>query len=239
MLNAVVNTPILPITAKTFLLIPSRFPPIRLYERIAENFHEAVTKIEDLTNPRLQQKKQIIEISDINSQNPSLQNWNHAPFAYVNPEGSWFFDPNTPCLEVSADIQTALAVSVAKRHKFLARTKQDKLCLDMRVIVRKISGHFLDVKKFGISMNKEERWKLGKQILEMEKVDGVIFHSPERLVGTRFAILNGQCLERAMQGDHYRYVWDGTCIKELYSFAEGHVINPDDLQSEHDILSAA
>ncbi len=236
--NAVANAPILQKTLKAFLLIPSRFPPIRLYERIAGDFHDAVTDLEDLTNPRLRQKEQIIEASGLDDKSPSLQNWNHAPFAYFNPEGSWFFPPQTPCLEVSADIQTALAVSVAKRTRFLSQTDQDKLNLDMRVLSRGISGRFLDARGFDRSMDQAKRWALGKEILERE-VDGVIFSSPERPVGDRYAVLNGDCLERAIQGDHYRFVWNGKEVKELYSFAKGDVIDPKDLQSENLILPAA
>ena len=160
--NAVANAPILQVTEKTYLLIPSRFPPIRLYERIAGDFHHAVTDIETLTNSRLREKEQIIKTSVVDDSSPSLQNWNHAPFAYFNPEGSWFFDPQTPCLELSADIQTALAVSVAKRSRFLSQTEQGRLNLDMRVISRRISGRFLDARKLGCSMDQDTRWHWGR-----------------------------------------------------------------------------
>ncbi|MEM6889768.1 MAG: RES family NAD+ phosphorylase [Pseudomonadota bacterium] len=236
--NAVANAPILQKTLNTFLLIPSRFPPIRLYERIAGDFHDAVTDLEALTNPRLRQKEQIIEASALDDKSPSLQNWNHAPFAYFNPEGSWFFPPQTPCLEVSADIQTALAVSVAKRTRFLSQTDQDKLNLDMRVLSRRISGRFLDARGLDVPMDEAKRWALGEEIFARD-VDGVIFNSLERPIGDRYAVLNGDCLERAVQGDHYRYVWDGSEIKELYSFARGDVVDPKDLQSEELILPAA
>ncbi len=236
--NAVAKAPILQKTLNTFLLIPSRFPPIRLYERISGDFHDAVTELEALTNPRLRQKEQIIAVLGLNDKSPSLQNWNHAPFAYFNPEGSWFFSARTPCLEVSADIQTALAVSVAKRTRFLSQTDQDKLNLDMRVLSRRISGRFLDARGLDVSMDEAKRRALGEEILALD-VDGVIFSSPERPIGDRYAVLNGDCLERAVQGDHYRYVWDGGEIKELYSFAKGDVIDPKDLQSEDLILPAA
>ena len=236
--NAVANAPILQVTEKTYLLIPSRFPPIRLYERIAGDFHDAVTDIEALTNPRLREKEQIIKTSGVDDSSPSLQNWNHAPFAYFNPEGSWFFDPQTPCLELSADIQTALAVSVAKRSRFLSQTEEGRLNLDMRVISRRISGRFLDARELGYSMDQDTRWALGQDIVE-RGVDGVVFHSPERPAGNRYAVLNAQSPERAIQGDHYRYVWDGTRINELYSFNQGDVIDPEDLQRDKRILPAA
>lgn len=236
--NEVANAPILNVSDRTFLLIPSRFPPIRLYERIAADFHDAVTDIEALTNPRLREKEHIIRTSGIDEKNPSLQNWNHAPFAYFNPEGSWFFDPQTPCLELSGDIQTALAVSVAKRTLFLSRTEQDRLNLDMRVISRQVSGRFLDARHLGSIIDQDTRWALGRTMLE-KGIDGVVFHSPERPVGNRYAVLNARSLERAIQGDHYKYVWDGAQIKEIYSFNDGSVIKPEDLQREERILPAA
>jgi len=87
-------------------------------------------------------------------------------------------------------------------------------------------------------MDQAKRWALGEEIFARD-VDGAVFNSPERPIGDRYAVLNGDCLERAVQGDHYRYVWDGSEIKELYSFARGDVVDPKDLQSEDLILPAA
>ena len=90
--NAVANAPILQKTLNTFLLIPSRFPPIRLYERIAGDFHDAVTDLEALTNPRLRQKEQIIETSGLDDKTYTRADW---LFAYWVSRAAGYLKPET------------------------------------------------------------------------------------------------------------------------------------------------
>ena len=77
-----------------FALIPSRFPPVPLYRRIAGGHDDDVAAIAELHNPRLKEKQHVLGHTGTaqSEASPRFQNWNHAPFAYSNPEGSWFFD---------------------------------------------------------------------------------------------------------------------------------------------------
>jgi hypothetical protein len=98
-----------------YRLIPSRFPPVAIYEDVVSADRlEALVAVENLTNPRLQSAERLMGLSlGLSPDSPRLQNWNHAPFAYSNPEGSRFFPPERPCLELCDSRQTGLAVSVA------------------------------------------------------------------------------------------------------------------------------
>jgi hypothetical protein len=238
MLNVVDKQKIVKIKKAYQLLIPSRFPPIQIYERLVANNHEQIAAIESITNPRLQSKTHLIQSSEVTDENsPRLQNWNHAPFAYSNPEGSRYFSPFIPCLELSEDRQTALAVSVMKREAFLKQTNEEHVKLDMRVLTRTVTGNFLDCRDLSHNLSQEQRWNLGSKIIERE-VDGILFHSPERPCGNRIAILNGETLSRAIQADHYRYIWNGNRIIELYSFTKGDVIDPASLIGTKNVLAA-
>ena len=238
MLNAAADSPIVTLDQTFYVLIPSRFPPIALYERIANGNHDEIAAIETLTNPRLAEKQRLISHRpDLDEKSPSLQNWNHAPFAYPNPEGSRFFGPETPCLELSGDRQTALAVSVVKRQVFLERTKEGRLSLDMRMLSRKVKGKFLDGRDWPIDMPAKELRELGKSVLKLD-VEGVLFRSAERPAGERVAIRTGSSLDAAVQGDHYRYLWDGSRIGSLYAFNDGAEIDPELLGRDESILAA-
>lgn len=236
--NAGANSPLVNVEGSYLLLIPSRFPPISLFQRIAEGNDDAVAAIESITNPRLAEKRRLMATKPfLDEKTPSLQNWNHAPFAYPNPEGSHFFGPTVPCLELSADIQTALAVSVSKRRTFLQRTGQGRLNLDLRVLSRTVKGRFVDGREWPVGQSTGERWKLGEAVME-RGADGLLFRSNERPAGDRIAILNGGVLGTAIQGDHYRYVWDGERFSSLYSFNDGKEIDPDRLANDNAILAA-
>ncbi len=247
--NAVDDLPITNIEGTFFLLIPSRFPPVPLYRRIAAGRDVEVSGLSDLFNPRVKEKQRLSGSlgAAIDETSPRLQNWNLAPFTYPNPEGSWFFDQFTRCLDLSDDKQTALAVSVAKREIFLNRTKEAPIGLDMRMLSRPVSGKFIDARSLPTDLSLEERRALGRTMLERRQTcpfDGVLFRSPERPSGNRMAVLTGEVLDRAIQGEHFRYTWDGSRIASLYAFKstgsdEENLIDPNDLRGEKVVLAAA
>lgn len=238
MLNAADDLSIRNVIRKYYTLIPSRFPPIDLFERLMGIQRDAVAEIEALTNPRLRERDRVLNgVQATDAASPHLQNWNHAPFTYPNPEGSHFFDETRPALELADTLQTALAVSVRKRELFLSRTGEDPVDLDMRVLSRVVKGKFLDATGWDPHLSKEERWALGRGILERD-VDGVIFRCPHRPSAQCISILNGQALERAVQEEHFRFVWDGQRIKTLYAFRDGVVILPERLAMPEAVLAA-
>ena len=100
-----------------YLLIPSRFPSVEVYRGLVANDRfDALYESEARTNPRLLSKEQLL-VSFGGEGSPRLQNWNHAPFRYINPEGSRFFPSTLPALELASDPQTALARAVRRREK--------------------------------------------------------------------------------------------------------------------------
>ena len=231
-----------------YLLIPSRFPPVPLYQRIAGGHDDDIANVADLHNPRLKVKRRVlgVEGADVGSASPCLQNWNHAPFAYSNPEGSWFFDRFTRCLEMSNDRQTALAVSVAKRERFLRRTAEAPIGLDMRMLSRSVRGKFIDAQSVPATLTLPERRKVGAELLDLAKdrgLSGVLFRSIERPSGVRICVLDGDVLDHAVQGEHFRYTWDGTRVTSLYAFNssrgdDDNLIDPSALGGDKAILAA-
>lgn len=246
--NEVDNFPISVIDGTYYLLIPSRFPPVELYSRIASGRDEEISKLAELANPRVKEKQRLVGDANavIDENSPRLQNWNLAPFTYPNPEGGWFFDRFTRCLEMSKDKQTALAVSVAKRERFLNRTRESPIGLDMRMLGRQVRGNFLDARSLPVELPLEERRILGRLMLERRDkspFDGVLFKSSERPSGVRIGVLTGEVLDRATQGEHFRYSWNGARISSLYEFnsqklAEENKIDPNVLRGKESVVAA-
>lgn len=227
--------------AETFnTLIPSRFPPVKLFSRLSDELHEELSDLESITNPRIRERERLLNgVRAVDVSSPLVQNWNHAPFAYDNPEGSRFFGSERPALELSDDLQTALAISVRKRERFLLRTCEASTDLDMRVLSRPVRGRFLDVRCWDPTLAQDERRERARSVLAgREDVDGLLFRPPERLTATCVAILNGATLDRAVQGEHFRFVWDGKRVRALYAFGNGVEISPEDLPSPESILAA-
>lgn len=225
-------------TGDGFRLIPSRFPPVDVYENIVSSDRvESLVAVENLTNPRLQAAQRLTQhYTNLQPDSPRLQNWNHAPFAYSNPEGSRFFSPERPCLELADCRQTALAISVARREKFLFRTKEPPTGLDMRMLKTPTSGRFMDLRHLSLDLSRQDRWKLGADL--PASVQGILFRPPERPSATCLAVLDNSALGRSVQTEHYRYVWGGAEITKLYAFDnEGLELFPDALAGTHDVFT--
>jgi hypothetical protein len=221
-----------------FTLIPSRWPLVDVYARVANGRSHELAEIESLTNPRLRERDRILNgVQQVDGNGPLLQNWNHAPFTYYNPEGTRFFDANSPALELAADIQTALAISVKRRETFLRKTDEAPIGLEMRELSRRVKGRFVDGRDWDPELDQAERRHRGRQIVEAG-YDGVLFRASERPSGTCISVLRGEVLDRAVQRDHFKFVWDGTKVNKVYSFRLGTAYSPDDLSGAEQLFAA-
>ena len=246
--SAAADFPVVDLHGDFFNLIPSRFPPVDLFERIASGRDTEVAEIENATNPRIRAEGRLTAESPyaVDERPPKLQNWNLAPFSYPNPEGSVLFDRTVQCLELSGDVQTALAVSVAKRERFLRRTSESPIGLDMRMLKRAVKGRFMDARVAMTSLDESRLRELGESIFRAAReaqCDGVMFHTRERPSGIRIVVLNANVLERAIQCEHYRFQWNGNRVSKIYTFDNtaptlDNWIDPEDLKGERDLFAA-
>lgn len=237
------NAPIVHWSGNAYRLIPSRFPPVNVYEGLVANDRlEEIVAVENLTNPRLRSLDRLQKApKSASNADPKLQNWNLAPFAYGNPDGTTFFGEDRPCLELSMEEQTALAVSVVKRQSFMEATSEAPIGLDMRMLCTPVSGMFWDLREPAWSLSdldQAERYELGGQM--PANAQGILFRPAERPTGTCLAIVTGDVLQKSQQTVHFRYVWDGKRIPLLYAFDNaGRPIEADKLSGHEDILMAA
>lgn len=238
MRSAEADLPVVRIDDRFHNLIPSRFPTVRVYERIAEGRDDHFAAIEEMTNPRVREKARLTRnLAPVDQEQPRFKNWNHAPFVYPNPEGSRFFGPNRNVVELSGDLQTALAISVAKRETFLRRTREPVTFLEMRQIVRPVCGSYLDARSLGWVDDGNLRLDLGQRVVDA-KLDGLLFRPAERPSATGIVVLKAECLGKADQGDHFKFIWNGERISTLYSFGKSDAYSPDLLGLEETILAA-
>lgn len=237
--SVVDDYPIVRFAADGYRLIPSRFPPVSVYrDLVAPEQVDALVEVENNTNPRLRlQDRLTARREGPKLDSAMLQNWNLAPFTYENPEGTTFFAPERSCLELADTPQTALAVSVARRSRFLSRTKEAATGLDMRMLKTPVEGKFIDLRTVSAELPREQRWSLGDAV--PADVDGILFRPAERPTATAIAVLKGQVLGRSMQTTHYRFEWNGVRIDRLYAFdEEGTVLRPESLAGKEEVLAA-
>ncbi|MBY0235669.1 MAG: RES family NAD+ phosphorylase, partial [Burkholderiaceae bacterium] len=115
-------------------LIPSRFPPISLFERVCQAADlDLVFAIEAIGNPRL--RDEVGELSLV----PAEQRLSGpgcsaimAAFTHLNPDGSRFSDGSYGVYYAAADLDTAVAEVSYHQARFLACTQEAAIDVDMR-----------------------------------------------------------------------------------------------------------
>lgn len=209
-------------------IIPSRFPPIQLFERVTEpDDLEAIFELESLTNPRL--RDEVGEISlvppedRISGPGTSII---MAAFTHLNPDGSRFTDGTFGVFYAANDLETAIAETRYHRERFMLATAQTHMELDMRVYVIDLAGDLHDLRgqKAAYPLvyhndNYAAAQHLAKS-LRKDGSNGVAYDSVRRDGGECVAVFRPPLLSNARQERHLCYVWDGARITTVYEKRE-------------------
>lgn len=205
-------------------IIPSRFPPIDLFERVADPEDlDAVFEIEALTNPRIRQE--IGELSLVPPEDRVSGPGSSAimaAFTHPNPEGSRFSDGGYGVYYAANTVETAIAETKHHREKFLRATNEDPIEVDMRVYLADLIATLCDIRGQGKSRpdlyhptDYGPPQGFAKQIRDKGS-DGIVYDSVRREGGECVAVFRPRLLGKARQERHLCYVWDGREITAIY-----------------------
>ena len=205
-------------------IIPSRFPPIQLFERVTEPADlEAILELESLTNPRLRD-----EVGDIRLVPPEDRvagpgaSIVMAAFTHPNPDGSRFSDGSYGLFYAANDLHTAIAESKHHRERFMRATAQPRMELDMRVHVVDLDGDVHDLRgrkpDFPLVYH-NDNYAGGQnlaQTLRKDRSNGIAYDSLRRDGGQCVAVFRPPLLSNGRQERHLCYLWDGQRIATVY-----------------------
>jgi hypothetical protein len=218
---------VVPITevnwAPCWRIIPSRFPPIDLYARIAPpDDWLALQDTESLTNERLRTslgKSALVRAEDrLSGPGTSLI---MSPFTHPDPNGDQFSDGTFGISYALPTFEAALVRSVRGREEFLSRTKEGPTTLQMRVLNTDMRGmvHDLRGKIANDYRNVEASRELSRN-LRAEGSYGLLYDDPNPRIGETLAAFRPTILQNLRQERHLAYKWDGTRMVEIYDFTE-------------------
>ena len=207
-----------------FRIVPSRFPPINLFEAVADPADlDAVYQIEAMTNDRLRE-----EVGDISlvptedrvsgpGSSPIM-----AAFTHLNPEGDRFTNGTYGVFYAGRTIETAIAETRYHRISFLQATREPAQEIDMRVYAVDLEAELHDIRamreshpayyhptRYGVSQ------ELARHIREGGS-DGIVYGSVRDEGGECAAVFRPRLLSNCRQERHLCYVWDGRTISTIY-----------------------
>jgi hypothetical protein len=209
-------------------IIPTRFPPIQLFERVTEpDDLEAIYELDALTNPRLRD-----EVGDIGLVPPEERisgpgtSIIMAALTHLNPEGSRFSDGTYGVLYAANDLDTAIAETKHHREQFMRATAQAHTELDMRVYAIDLEGELHDLrgqKSVHALVYHNDNYGAGQHLgktLRKDGSNGIAYDSVRRDGGECVAVFRPRLLSNARQERHLCYVWNGTKIVSVYEKRE-------------------
>jgi hypothetical protein len=207
-------------------LVPSRFPPVGLFDRVADPEDlEVVFFIEGLTNDRLREEAGEISLvlPDERISGPGTTPI-MAAFTHLNPEGSRFTDGSYGVYYAAKDIDTAIEETKFHRKRFLEATNQPPIEIDMRSYASDISTEFHDIRGKQSDMqdiytSSPDQYSYPQTLareLRNNGSNGIVYDSVRRQGGECIAIFRPKVLSPVRQGKHYCYVWDGSDFSDVY-----------------------
>jgi hypothetical protein len=216
----------------TYRLIPTRFPPVNLFERVADAGDlDVVFSIEALTNPRLRQE--VGEISLV----PLAERMSGpgssaimAAFTHLNPNGSRFSDGSYGVYYAARTLKTAVREVSYHQARFLQATHEEPIAIDLRCYKSPVRRPLHDIRgraselpavyasddysasqRFGAALKAAGSW-------------GVAYDSVRDPGGECVGIFRPLALAPAVQGQHVTLLWNGHQIDSWYSKSELHRI---------------
>ena len=209
-------------------IIPSRFPPVQLFERVTEPGDlEAIFKLDALTNPRLRNEVGNIELvppeDRISGPGTSVI---MAAFTHLNPDGSRFSDGTYGAFYAANGLDTAIAETKHHRERFMSATAQQRMELDMRVYLVDLDGDLHDLrgqKAIQPLVYHNDNDAAGQHLaktLRKAGSNGIAYDSVRRNGGECVAVFRPPLLSNARQERHLCYVWNGLQIETVYEKRE-------------------
>ena len=205
-------------------IIPSRFPPVDLFERIADpEDWEALAAIESLTKPRVRQQIGALALVPVeeSAAGPGASII-MAAFTHLNPAGSRFSDGSFGVLYVARRIETAVAETCHHREAFMRATAEPRMELDMRAYALDLGAALHDIRGREAeppAIREPADDAAGRQLLRRLRAEGskgIVYDSVRDPGGHCAAGFRPRIFSNPRPERHLCYVWDGSRIRDVY-----------------------
>ncbi len=211
---------------KTHRIIPTLYPPLDLFERLAapEDW-EALFAIESLTNDRLRDEMGNISLLPL-AERVSGPGATTIIAAFTHPGASRFSDGTFGVYYSALDLDTAICESAFSRGRFFADSSEPPTTIQMRVHYGTVDGDLHDVRGGWPEVHDPTSHAAGHalgQQLRSRGSFGIIYDSVRRRGGECLAVFRPSILANARlqghtwQGPLLTYHWDGTRVDKYFN----------------------
>lgn len=213
---------------KTHRLINSAFPPIDLFEDIADPADwDLLAGAEHKTNPRLAETIGNLDLVPVSRRvSGEGASWVMACFTHVSTDRQGrFHDGTYGAYYAARSFETALFETIHHRQLFCAATCEPPGWIaDMRELVGSIDAALVDIRGggYGHLLHKTDYSQpqaFARQVIG-DGHDGIVYPSVRHAGGTCFAAFYPDVIPLPVQARHLSYHWDGTRIDMIREYGE-------------------
>jgi hypothetical protein len=210
--------------APSYRLVPSRFPPVGLFDRVARPEDlEFVLAAEQLTNDRLRDEVGELRLVPAEERitgpgtTPIM-----AAFTHLNPEGSRFSDGTYGVYYAAREMATAAAETAHHREIFLARTAEAPGEIDMRSYLADIRADLVELRRYGRrkpDLMHPHSYAASQAFARTQRAKGaggIVYDSVRHAGGQCVAIFRPTLVAPCKQGPHICFIWNGKSIEGWY-----------------------
>lgn len=220
--------------AKTHRIIRSRFPPIDLFEDIADPADwDAILSAEAKTNPRVSESVGMLDLVP-----PERRiagdgaSWAMAPFVHISTDRpSRYSDGSFGVYYAGDRIEVALFETMHHHANFMAATRQRPgWTSDFRELVGTVDADLHDVTermRFADLYDPDDYRQpqaLGAR-LRGQNADGIVYRSVRYPEGSAIALFWPDVAGIPKQGRHFSYYWDGEKVSQVKNPGSGEVFS--------------
>ena len=205
-------------------VIPSRFPSIGLFERVArpEDF-DALYALEAMTNDRIRE-----EVGEISLVPPEERLFGPgstcimAAFTHLNPQGSRFSDGTYGVFYCARRQDTAIAETRYHAALFMDATREPPMRLQMRLYTVEAKGEVADLRKASqadLRIVDPDDYSHAQGIgrkLRAEGVRGILYPSVRHPSGECLAAFSTALLKNCLHAAYLEYNWNGQGIDAVF-----------------------
>jgi len=211
-------------------LVPSRFPPVGLFDHVADaKDREAVYALEAMTNDRLREEAGDLNLVPVQDRiagpgtTPIM-----AAFTHLDPEGSRFSDGSYGVYYCARALDTALAEARSHQERFLRRTNEGPIRLELRLYLSNLDAKLTDVRKLPechIADDYGPGQRLGR-VWRASGKDGVLYRSARHDGGLCAAVFRLPVFGACTQSAHYAFHFDGYSIVAIDELSTAWTLRP-------------
>ena len=212
-----------------YRLVPSRFQPISVFEKVAsaEDF-ATLYAVQALVNPRIRQELGEIDlVPEVDRVYGAGSSPVMAAFCHLNAEGSRFSDGTWGVYYGAQTLEAAVAEVSHHRTKFLAATAQPAIDVDLRCYVATVHAALLDVR--GVAdihdPNSYAASRVFAKVHRGHGLSGLLYRSVRHPGEECVAVFKPPAIRLPVtQGPHVTLCWDGHRIKAWYRKSDAHSV---------------